>query len=385
MLQLSQAPLWVKLLAKPIGVYIHIPFCAKRCAYCDFYTAIVHKDMVRRYIKQLKNEIYRWGGQLCRPADTVYFGGGTPSILTAEELCELLFCVRKAFSLCDNAEITVEVNPESANSEFLSKLKESGFNRLSIGIQSLDDNVLGLLGRGHTSKEAINTFNTARRVGFDNISVDLMCALPAGNALYTAKEIIKLSPEHISCYMLILEKKTVLSARKEQLSFPDEEAVEKEYLKLSELFSHNGYSHYEISNFAKEGMESHHNTKYWKMEEYIGIGPSAYSYVDGQRFHYENDLRGFISGNGTVSDGEGGDLYEFIMLSLRLSEGLYEASIKEKFGKKFSKAFYEKARLFEDKGLAMIRDGHFCLTANGMLLSHTIICEMTEEELYEDL
>ncbi len=341
--------------------------------------------MVSRYIEQLKKEIYRWGGQLCRPADTVYFGGGTPSVLSAEELCELLCCVKEAFSLCDNAEITIEVNPESVNIEFLSKLKESGFNRLSIGIQSLDDNALSLLGRGHTAKEAINAFNAARELGFDNISVDLMCALPADNALYTAKEIIKLSPEHISCYMLILEEKTALFAKKEQLEFPSEEAVEEEYLKLNELFADSGYRHYEISNFAKAGMESRHNTKYWKMEEYIGIGPSAYSFVDGQRFHYENDLRGFISGKDTVSDGQGGDLYEFIMLSLRLSDGLREECIKEKFGKKFSVLFYEKAKLFEDKGLSVLKDGCFYLTAEGMLLSNTLICEMTEEELYEDL
>lgn len=375
-------------MAKPIGVYIHIPFCRKRCAYCDFYSAVIHKDTVSRYIKQLKKEIYRWGGQLCRPADTVYFGGGTPSVLSSEELCDLLCCVKEAFGLCDNAEITVEINPESAHGVFLTKLKEAGFNRLSIGIQSLDDDTLGLLGRGHSASQAVNTFTLAREIGFDNISVDLMCALPIESgfsAIDSAKEIIKLSPEHISCYMLILEEKTVLSARKEQLSFPDEEAVEKEYLKLSELFSQNGYSHYEISNFAKEGKQSRHNTKYWKLQEYIGIGPSAYSFVDGQRFYYENDLKGFICGAETVSDGQGGDLYEFIMLSLRLSEGLSEESIKEKFGKRFSKAFYEKAKLFEDKGLAIIRDGHFCLTANGMLLSNTIICEMTEEELYEDL
>ncbi len=375
-------------MAKPIGVYIHIPFCRKRCAYCDFYSAVIHKDMVSRYIKQLKNEIYRWGGQLCRPADTVYFGGGTPSVLSAEELCDLLYCVKEAFGISSNAEITVEINPEGIDERFLSTLKKGGFNRLSIGIQSLDDNTLSLLGRGHSANEAVNTFTQARKVGFDNISVDLMCALPSektDSAIDSAKKIITLSPEHISCYMLILEDKTVFSAKKEQLSFPDEEAVEDEYLMLSQLFCENGYTHYEISNFSKEGKQSRHNTKYWKSQEYIGIGPSAYSFVDGQRFHYENDLKGFMGGTKTVSDGQGGDLIEYLMLSLRLSDGISEESIKEKFGKKFSKAFYEKARIFEKQKLAKFSDGHFGLTANGMLLSNAIICEMTEEELYEDL
>ncbi|MEE0946041.1 MAG: radical SAM family heme chaperone HemW [Acutalibacteraceae bacterium] len=375
-------------MAKPIGVYIHIPFCVKRCAYCDFYTAIMHGGTVADYVKKLKEEIYRWGETLCRPADTVYFGGGTPSALSAEVLAELLFCVKEAFYVYNDAEITVEVNPENVDKHYLKKLKNAGFNRLSIGVQSLDDGALKMLGRGHNSEKAVDVFKSARQVGFDNISVDLMCALPLCNSAdctESAKKILSLCPEHISCYMLILEEKTALYANKDKYSFPSEESVAKEYLELARLFSQNGYEHYEISNFTKAGKESCHNKKYWLGAEYIGIGPSAYSFVDGKRFHYENDLRGFIKNPITADDGTGGDFEEYIMLSLRLKEGLTENNIKEKYNKKFSQKFYLKARQYEKEGLAIFKDGRFFLTREGMLLSNTLICEMSEDELYEDL
>lgn len=373
---------------QPVGVYIHIPFCRKRCAYCDFYTAMCHREVMQKYVSRLKNEIYRWGGALSRPADTVYFGGGTPSVLEAEVLCELLDTVKEAFKVRPQAEITLEINPEDASADFLGKVKEAGFNRLSIGMQSMDDRLLKTLGRRHSADASVEAFKTARQSGFDNITVDLMLGLPqqeTEDALSNARDIVALGPEHISCYMLILEEKTALFARREKLRFPGEETVSEEYLDICNIFSQNGYNHYEISNFAKDGKKSRHNLKYWRCEEYIGIGPSAYSFIDGKRFHYKADLKGFIACPEIEDDGEGGDISEFIMLALRLSEGLSEERLKKLYGKKYSRRFYEKAELLKDGGLATLKDGSFCLTHKGMLVSNSIICEMTEEDMYEDI
>lgn len=375
-------------MTKPIGVYVHIPFCRKRCAYCDFYTAMCVDSVKEGYIKSLKNEINRWGGALSRPADTVYFGGGTPSVLGAETLCELLNTVKKSFCVSKDAEITLEINPEDASENFLKAVKDAGFNRLSIGFQSLDDETLKTLGRQHSAEKSIEAFNMARKSGFDNISVDLMLSLPNSSmekSLRTAEKIISLSPEHISCYMLILEEKTALYARRDKLSFPDEEAIEEEYHKISEIFKAAGYSHYEISNFAKKDKESRHNLKYWRSQEYIGIGPSAYSFVDGKRFHYENDLKGFINSPKTVNDGEGGDLYEYVMLSLRLKEGLSEEKTKELFSKKYSLKFIETAEKLEEKGFLKFKNGTLSFSEKGMLVSNSLITIFMEENMYEDL
>ncbi|MBR2043190.1 MAG: radical SAM family heme chaperone HemW [Clostridia bacterium] len=375
-------------MVKPIGVYLHIPFCRKRCAYCDFYTAMCHGQVMNDYILRLKDEIYRWGGALSRPADTVYFGGGTPSTLGAEALTELLAAVKDAFCVSDGAEITLEINPEDATEELLSTVKRAGFNRLSMGVQSAFDQSLKALGRRHSFNDAVNAFNLARECGFDNITVDLMLGLPDGSmeqSLNSAKRLIELSPEHISCYMLILEEKTALFAKRNQLTFPSEDAVGDEYLAIIRLLEEKGYKHYEISNFAKKGKESRHNLKYWHAEEYIGIGPSAYSFIDGKRFHYPADLKGFIRCPKTEGDGEGGDFYEYIMLALRLKEGIREERLKALYGKVFSKFFYEKAAILKENGLIEFNEDRLNLTDKGMLVSNLVICELTEEELYENL
>ena len=375
-------------MTKPIGVYVHIPFCRKRCAYCDFYTAMCVDTVKEKYIISLKNEIDRWGGALSRPADTVYFGGGTPSMLGAEALCGLLSTVKESFKLSKDAEITLEINPEDATEDFLREVKNGGFNRLSIGFQSLDDDTLKILGRMHNAQKSINAFNMARKVGFDNISVDLMLCLPDSSldkSIASAQKIIDLSPEHVSCYMLILEEKTALYAKRDTLSFPSEEETEEEYIKISKLLKAADYNHYEISNFAKKGRESKHNLKYWRTQEYIGIGPSAYSFIDGKRFHYQNDLKGFIKAPETEEDGLGGDLFEYVMLALRLEEGLSEEKIKARFNKGYSEKFYETAEDLEKNGFLTLKNGVLSFTLKGMLLSNSLITLFTEENMYEDL
>lgn len=375
-------------MAKPIGVYNHIPFCRKRCAYCDFYTAMCHEEIINKYISRLEKEIYRWGGALSRPADTVYFGGGTPSVLGEEALNRLLCAVKTAFNVSKDAEITLEVNPEDASTQFLGQVKKAGFNRLSIGFQSLDDNVLKILGRRHSADDCITAFENARKAGFDNITVDVMLGLPEQDlegSLNTIKKIIPLSPEHISCYMLILEERTALFAKRDKLNFPYEDSVSAEYLRICDTLTKNGYNHYEISNFSKQGKESRHNLKYWNCEEYIGIGPSAYSFIEGKRFHYKANLKGFINCPCTEDDGTGGDLYEYIMLALRLKKGINEDKIKKLFNKKFSLKLIEKVQNFSRNGFLNFENGCLSLTEKGMLVSNYIICEMTEEDMYEDI
>ena len=375
-------------MTKPIGVYVHIPFCRKRCAYCDFYTAMCVDEVAKKYIVSLKNEINRWGRGLSRPADTVYFGGGTPSILGSDALSDLLTTVKNSFNVTEDAEITLEINPEDANEDFLKAVKKVGFNRLSLGFQSLDDDTLKLLGRRHSSKDSIDAFYKARKAGFDNISVDLMLSLPntsQSGSLESAKKVIDLSPEHISCYMLILEEKTAIYAKRDMFDFPSEEAVEEEYLKISDIFKKAGYSHYEISNFSKNGKESRHNLKYWQSHEYIGIGPSAYSFIDQKRFHYNADLKGFTNSPKIEEDGMGGDLYEYVMLVLRLKDGLSEEKIKERFCKRFSEKFIKTAENFKEKGLLNFDGETVSLTVSGMLVSNSLIVEFMEEDMYEDL
>lgn len=378
----------VKYLTKPIGIYIHIPFCRKRCAYCDFYTAMCVDEIKDRYLVSLKNEIVRWGGAMSRPADSVYFGGGTPSILSAEILSELLNTIKKSFFVSNNAEITLEINPEDANEYFLKTVKNAGFNRLSIGFQSLDDENLKLLGRRHNAMACVNAFNIARKVGFDNISVDLMLSLPNSTlqkSVDTVENIIKLSPEHISCYMLILEEKTALYAKRNKLAFLSEESVAEEYEQISNILKNAGYYHYEISNYCKKGKESKHNLKYWHCEEYIGIGPSAYSFFEYKRFHYKSDLKDFINCPKIEQDGSGGDLYEYVMLSLRLKEGLSEEKIKKLFNKKFSLKFIKTADKFKENGFLKFENRVISFTEKGMLVSNSLMLEFMEENMYEDL
>ena len=375
-------------MTKPIGVYLHIPFCNKKCAYCDFYSVIVNEDTKSRYINSLKEEIYRWGAKLCRPADTVYFGGGTPSILSAEELCFLLDAVKDAFKVEENAEITVEVNPDNASLEFFTKLKKGGVNRLSIGVQTFNDSTLKNLGRRHSAEDSVNAINLARKAGFDNISIDIMLGLPDESIEDTIKNIekaVSLSPEHISAYMLILEEKTAFFAKKDSINFPNEENVSRQYEKVCEILKHNGYDHYEISNFSKAGKESKHNLKYWNCEEYIGIGPSAYSFVEKERFYYENNMHKFIKEPSVIYNDDGGDFYEYIMLSLRLKKGINEEHIKEHYFKKFSNKFYDAAKTLTEKGYARLYENNFSLSEKGMLVSNSLICDFLEEDMYEDL
>ena len=361
-----------------IGLYLHIPFCERKCAYCDFYSAFATEELLDRYAKILTEKINEWGGKTDRPISTVYFGGGTPSLL-GNRILPVMEAVRRSFSVAPDAEITAEVNPSANAALFLSAAKEAGVNRLSIGAQSGDTRELSLLGRRHTAADTLMTVEAARKAGFDNLSLDLMLGLPFSTQESTGRNIgfiLSARPEHISAYLLTIEPNTLFYKKQADLSLPDEEALARQYRTLCETLKQNGYRHYEISNFCRDGYESRHNLLYWQDREYIGIGPAAHSFYGGKRFYYPRDLRAFLAGNEPVPDGTGGDLAEYVMLSLRLSEGVRFSELKKRFSRSLP---FEPATILAPlirEGLLTVTGEAIALTEKGMLLSNSVIAEI---------
>ncbi len=356
-----------------IGLYIHVPFCLQKCSYCDFYSVALNDGVKKEYVTALIREIKQWGGKISRPIDTVYFGGGTPSLI-AEYLPEIMDAAKSSFSVCGNAEITIEMNPADNSRMVLSNAKKAGVNRLSIGVQSGNDRELEALGRRHTVKDAQNTVATARDMGFNNISLDLMLGLPDSNAETLEKSlrfVTNLNPEHISCYILKIEENTPFFKQIDNLNLPGEDSVAEQYIRMCAFLKEKGYYHYEISNFSKKAMESRHNLKYWNCEEYLGLGPAAHSFLDGKRFYYSRNLTDFISGAIPLPDSDGGDREEKIMLKLRLKEGLETSFID-------MQKFYRKCKLLTDNGLLRVENNRIILTDKGMLLSNSIIMKILE-------
>lgn len=367
-----------------LGLYIHIPFCVKKCNYCDFYSVTPTAHLKNRYIESICKEIKKWGERTARPIDTLYIGGGTPSLLTEVELTDIFCAVRENFNLSDTAEITIEVNPGDNLDEFLKYATMLGVNRISIGVQSCNNSELCTLGRRHTAEEAKKAVLTARKLGINNISADIMIGLPDSTAdtLKTSIDgILALETEHVSAYILKVEKGTPFD--KMNVVIPDDEKVANQYLQLCDALKSAGFEHYEISNFAKKGFESRHNNRYWKQSEYIGIGPSAHSFFDGKRFYYDRDIEAFIESAETVFDGDGGNEAEFIMLSLRLSSGLNFNEFKEKFKKPLDETIIAKAKSLEKHGLCIADDDHIALSDRGMLVSNSIIFTLIGD-IYEN-
>lgn len=359
---------------------MHIPFCRKKCRYCDFYSSFVTEELLDRYTDGLIKSIKQWGGNLNRPIDTIYLGGGTPSLL-AHRLIPLLKAVNSAFKVLPQAEITLELNPEGNTEQLLEHAATAGINRLSVGAQSGIDSELAVLGRTHTAKDTVNTVTTARKAGFNNISLDIMLGLPdsSPNTLRQSLDFItELEPQHISAYLLKIEERTVFYKIQNELSLPDDDAQAEQYLYTCEYLENKGYNHYEISNFCKNDKISRHNVKYWKGDDYLGLGPSAHSFLDGKRFYYRRNVSEFLKGNSPVPDGEGGGRDEYIMLNLRLSEGITPLGYSQKFGDKLPQSFFKRCSVFEKAGLMNTSGNRISLTDNGMLLSNTIITELLE-------
>ncbi len=337
--------------------------------------------MLDKYSEGLIWQIKNWGGRLCRPlVDTVYFGGGTPSLL-GERIIPVMKAVREGFYAAEAAEITLEINPSGNSENILSAAKKAGVNRLSIGAQSGDNGMLSLLGRTHSVEDTLNTVKTAREMGFNNISLDLMIGLPNSN-LNTLKAdldfILSAKPDHISAYILKLEENTLFYKNRDTLNLPDEDETAEQYLFMCRYLEEGSFSHYEISNFAKEDKEGKHNLKYWHCEEYLGIGPSAHSFLEGERFYYPRDSRAFLRGEAPISDGKGGGEEEYIMLALRLKEGLCFEKYRERFGKDLNDSIKKAALPLKRAGLLNINDDSISLTHQGMLLSNSVITNLLE-------
>lgn len=363
-----------------IGLYIHIPFCDGKCAYCSFFSKSGTTAELDRYTDELINKTTEWSKTINRTVDTVYFGGGTPSLLGHERLIKILESIKKSFSVTNDAEITLEVNPTSTPKLDFSALRRSGFNRLSIGLQSSDDRELRILGRRHSSDDAKNTVDRAKSGGFDNISLDVMLAIPE-QTIETLDKTLEFCAscgvQHISSYILKVEQGTPFYNIKDKLNLftEDEQAdiYEHTVKKLNEL----GYYQYEISNFSKPGFESRHNLHYWHDEEYLGIGPSAHSFIGNKRFYYGNNFENFYN-NEIKYEPDGGSKEEYIMLALRLSEGLIFEKYKKRYNEMISDDLIAAAKILEKNGLCKVSDKAVSLTVKGYLVSNSVIAYLTE-------
>lgn len=365
---------------KKLGIYIHVPFCkGGKCPYCDFYSLIPSDEKKEDFINAVLRDLNKKSAMAKdRTVDTIYFGGGTPSVLGVN-LARLLDGVTSNFNVEENAEITFEANPRTVSFEALRALRNAGFNRISIGMQSAVPAELELLGRRHSREDVKEVVEEARRAGFSNLSLDLMLCVPG----QTEKSLIEsidyvsaLSPEHISAYLLKVEEGTRFYKIKDTLSLPDEDTQADMYLLACNALEGRGYMQYEISNFAKPGFESRHNNRYWNCDEYLGFGPSAHSFYEGMRFYYPCGLDDYIKGETELAESDGGSLEEYVMLRLRLKEGLIESELRRRFNADFS--FFDKDKLdrFIKGGLIEISDGQINLTKKGFLVSNSVIAEL---------
>ena len=331
------------------------------------------------YTQALIKKIKQWGGNINRPIDTIYLGGGTPSVLM-HRLPDVLRAVKESFNVTEDAEITLEMNPGDDTEGILKFAKSAGVNRLSIGAQSGDDTELSILGRRHTVEDTVNSIKTAREMGFHNISLDLMIGLPRSNGETLQKSldfVNNLNPEHISAYILKIEENTVFHKKQNKLCLPDDDSTAEQYLQMCEYLENNGYEHYEISNFSKKGYESRHNLKYWKLHDYLGIGPAAHSCMNGKRFYYPRDIKKFIKGNTPIDDGKVNFHEEYLMLSLRTNQGLALSQL-DKFGVTAKEKILKKCEILKKNELVNPNNNRITLTNKGMLLSNSIIIQLTE-------
>lgn len=359
-------------------IYIHVPFCEQKCPYCDFYS-IPQRDLEQEYVEAVAREIRKYQRDNIT-AKTLYFGGGTPSLLEIESFRTLIDVVRESFSLTESAELTVEANPGTVTRDYIKALAELGINRLSLGLQSANQEELRQLGRRHSTKDVENVVEWAREAGIENISVDLMLCLPSSSTEKLKKSIdfaVSLGVQHISSYMLKLEENTEFYRRRQELVLPDEDEAAQQYFFMVEELEKHGFGQYEISNFARAGYESQHNLIYWHDEEYLGFGPSAHSFYKGKRFFYDRDLQGFIENAQQVQDGEGGSFEEYVMLALRLSEGVCKMRCEERYSGEEYENLLQNAKKIPHS-LIRADEKNISLTKEGFLLSNAIIAQLLD-------
>lgn len=385
---------------KRLGLYLHVPFCKSKCAYCDFYSTDKIGCVGRRtpeemklYCRALHNNMRLLSERTTQyDVDTVFIGGGTPTALPPKLLLDIVRAVEECFYLEDGYEFTVEMNPATANARLLKKLRRAGVNRLSIGLQSAHDHELAALSRVHTAGEFAECFQMAREAGFDNINVDVMYGIPEqthASFMETLAFVAAMKPEHLSMYNLRIEEGTPFGERRHLLPLPDEDAEVAMYYDGIAYLESVGLKQYEISNFARPGRECRHNLKYWRVEEYIGCGPAAHSYFGGRRFSLKRALapycRAFAEQVHSIPSALLDESYlvdrreevaEYLMLRLRLCEGIDPEDFYARFGGDFNAVFGPKLQCYVDQGLMTRRDGHWAFTPQGMMVSNTILARI---------
>ena len=376
---------------KKLGIYIHIPFCKQKCFYCDFISYANQDKYFQKYVQALNKEINNFIDNNEFEVQTIYIGGGTPSLIDAKYIEEILHIFEKRNLLKEAKEVTIEVNPGTVNEEKLRTYKNSGINRLSIGLQSTEDKILKQIGRIHCYDDFLNTYKMAREVGFKNINVDLMIGLPnqkISDVKNSLEKIIKLEPEppnHISVYSLIVEENTPIEQMLEsgELELPDEELERNMYWYVKNFLELNGYKHYEISNFAKLGNESKHNLDCWNQKEYVGFGVAAHSYIDDVRYGNIGNVEEYIKNceNGEyeknkVIDEIENDIFskekEFMLIGLRKIDGVSIQDFKNKFGENPIFVFKDELNKLVDENLLIIDFDRIKLTNKGLDLANIV-------------
>lgn len=373
-----------------LGVYIHIPFCVQKCVYCDFLSAPATREKQQIYIEALKREIEEEAKNYSEyMIETVFFGGGTPSILEAEDIAECLALLRKEYHMSQAAEITIEMNPGTATDKKLQDLRKAGVNRLSIGLQSAQNKELKLLGRIHTWEDFLHTYEMARRTGFSNINIDLMSALPGQSCKGwedTLKKVLALEPEHISAYSLIIEEGTVLCDRLEQYPpLPSEEEDRLMYQRTKQLLCEHGYERYEISNYAKKGCESRHNSIYWTRGAYVGFGLGASSMAADCRFHNTADMEQYLKKNAVRKEdiqklSHRECMEEYMFLGLRMMKGVSVRKFYDLYGKKIEEVYGAVIDKWIKEGYLRQRGDFISLTDKGIDVSNVILSDFLLEE-----
>ena len=373
---------------KKFGIYVHIPFCKKKCKYCDFISFSCFEEKEEEYVNCLIKEIEN--KKCSNVVSTIYIGGGTPSIIDSKNIIKILEAIFSNFNVLDDAEITIEINPGTVTKEKLQDYKNAGVNRLSIGLQSAENRILELIGRIHTYEDFLKTYNLSREIGFKNINVDLMLAIPTQTEkelISSVEKIIELNPEHISIYSLILEEGTELESlvSKKELELLDEKIERKMYWDTKKLLEKNGYNHYEISNFSKKGFESNHNVDCWNQEEYLGIGLAAHSYFNNKRFSNIDKLDVYLENIKNEDFEKNIELHEvqdkpnkmkeFMMIGLRKIDGVKISDFEKKF--RINPLFYfrfEISKLTDDNLIEVDLD-NIKLTKKGLDLANQVFEE----------
>lgn len=377
---------------KHLGIYIHIPFCASKCGYCDFYSLANCGKSIGKYQDALLRHIREAAGTMAPYyIDTLYFGGGTPSYYGAKRLTEIFNALKRAGKVLKTAEVTVECNPDSASRRDLNLLKKEGVNRISLGVQSASDDLLKIIGRRHNFTQVKKAVKLIRAAGFDNLSIDLIYGLPnqtKGDWAETLAKVLDLEPDHLSCYGLKLEEGTPMyDMYKDSPVIPTDDEQADMYLYTVETLTHYGYQQYEVSNFARRGKACRHNMKYWNMEDYLGFGPGAHSCMGNTRFSFVKNLQAYIKG---VTGGERildeyeqldelGRGAEYLMLGMRRSCGISQEEYHKVYRSDFApiEALLQE---YEKDGWTKKFDGRWCFTPSGFLLSNILIGSLWEAQ-----